>query len=127
MGIGAGRGGAAARVSAPGAPLGTSVMMVGASFETIYNVPLVGSTAEVAQLAPPPTPGIESVPRRLGGVKMPSLRALRIFSRQADCSSAGRYGLTSLSVRACRANGGGLVGNGCVGHACSPGTSDFGT
>ena len=42
-------------------------------------------------------------------------------------SSSGRNGLISFSVKDCRANGGGAVGNGCVGHACSPGMSDFGT
>ena len=33
----------------------------------------------------------------------------------------------SFSVNDCRANGAGLVGNGCVGQLFSPGTSDCGT
>src|SRR5579872_3724847 len=101
--------------------------MVGASFDTIYRYPLAGSTAAVPQLAPPPTPGIVTVPFMLGGVNRPSLREFRIRSRQVACSASGMYGLTSFSVSACLAKGGGLLGKGCVGHACSPGTSDFGT
>ena len=37
------------------------------------------------------------------------------------------YGFTSSAVIVCRANGGGTVGYGCVGHACSPGMLLFGT
>src|SRR5215471_4826285 len=127
MGTGAGFVGIAPRLSELGDPGGTRVMIVGASLETMYKAPFSGFTAAVAQLAPPPTPGIESVPLRPGGVKMPSLRAARIFSRHVACSSSGRYGLMSFSVSAWRANGGGLVGKGCVGQASSPATSDLGT
>ena len=37
------------------------------------------------------------------------------------------YGLMSSFVNDCFTKGGGLVGNGCVGHVCSPGISLFGT
>src|SRR5579871_5707186 len=99
IGVGAGCAGAAARLSELGEPGGTRGIIVGASCETMYNVPFAGLTADVAQLAPPLTPGIESVPRRLGGVKIPSLRTLRIFSRHMACSSAGKYGLRSVSFK----------------------------
>ena len=36
-------------------------------------------------------------------------------------------GLRSLTVKLCRAKGGGLTGNGCVGQTCSPGISVLGT
>ena len=42
-------------------------------------------------------------------------------------SSSSRYGFTSASVNFSRENGAGLVGNGCVGDDCSPGTSLCGT
>ena len=35
-------------------------------------------------------------------------------------------GLRSSPVNFCRANGGGFVGNGCVGQVSSPGMSDLG-
>ena len=35
--------------------------------------------------------------------------------------------IRSSSVMPCRSNGGGFVGNGCVGDAFSPGTVDAGT
>jgi hypothetical protein len=63
-----------------------------------------------------------------GGVKMPSFRALATRSRIAVyCSGLSSHRFTSSTVNVCFANGGGLVGNGCVGHACSPGTSLCGT
>ena len=71
--------------------------------------------------------GIEIVPRMLGGVNRPSLRLARIFSRSAAWSASGSSGLMSSTVKLCRANGSGQVGNGCVGLACSPGTSEAGT
>ena len=37
------------------------------------------------------------------------------------------YWLISFSFSDCFAKGGGLVGNGCVGQPCSPGTSLAGT
>src|SRR5688572_6571545 len=93
-----------------------------------YTVPLVGFDAVVPQLAPPCAPGIEMVSRVDGGVNRPSLRALSIRFFQSSCSAlVSRYGLTSSGVSVCFAKGGGLVGNGCVGHACSPGMSVFGT
>ncbi len=37
------------------------------------------------------------------------------------------YGLMSCSVNDCRANGGGVVGKGCVGQTCSPNGAPCGT
>src|SRR5947209_6724604 len=100
---------------------------MGNSLETIYIVPLMGSTAELPQLAPPLLPGNWIVPRVLGGVNKPSLRDSRSKSRIQVLSSSDRYGLISFSVKDCRANGGGALGKGCVGDVCSPGTSLCGT
>ena len=43
--------------------------------------------------------------------------------RRRSCSSALMNGLTSSGLNTWRANGGGFVGNGCVGDDASPGTS----
>src|SRR5580692_6829238 len=67
------------------------------------------------------------LPRKLGGVNNPSLRELLSSSRIAAFSASVAYGLISFSVKDWRANGGGFVGNGCVGELHSPGTSDWGT
>ena len=93
----------------------------------MYSVPLGGIHGRGRPACSAAAAGNFDRARKLGGVNSPSLRALRIRSRHSACSSAGMYGFTSFSVRACRAKGGGLVGKGCVGHDCSPGTSDFGT
>src|SRR5712671_1191395 len=90
-------------------------------------IPLVGSTPELPQFAPPLLPGICMVPLRLGGVNKPSLCQVCSISLTLALSSSVKYGLMSFSVNDCRANAGGLVGNGCVGQDSSPGTSDFGT
>src|SRR5580704_18871143 len=102
-------------------------MMAGRSLDTTNMRPRFGSTAELPQVAPPEFPGICTVPCRLGGVKIPSLRNILNSCRILACSASVMYGLMSFSVNDCLANGGGLVGNGCVGQASSPGTSDFGT
>src|SRR5215471_7761116 len=91
-----------------------------------YKYPFVGLTAVIPQLAPPLWPGAEMEPRRLG-VNSPSLREFVSISRMAACSASVANGLMSFSVKDCRANGGGLVGNGCVVELHSPGTSDWGT
>src|SRR5262245_41807248 len=83
--------------------------------------------AELPQFAPPLCPGNSIEPLRLGGVKTPSLREFLSCSRTLACSSGVRYGLMSFSVNDCRANGGGIVGIGCVGDVTSPGTSVCGT
>src|SRR5947209_5443991 len=68
------------------------------------------------------------VSRRPGGVNSPSLRALSIVSRsRARSARSAIYGSMSSAVNFCRANGGGMVGNGCVAQASSPGMWDFGT
>jgi hypothetical protein len=104
-----------------------SRFITGMFLATTYISPRIGSTAPLPQLAPPLWPGIEMLPRMLGGVKSPSLRALRTLAFIASSSAGGRNGLTSFSVNDWRANGAGLVGNGCVGQLASPGTSDCGT
>src|SRR5262249_11941529 len=108
-------------------PGGKSLIYVGISFDTTYNVPFVGSIAELPQLAPPLWPGISIDPFRLRGVKGPSFREFRNSSRTLACSSSERKGLMSFSVNDCRANGGGAVGKGCVGDVFSPGASVCGT
>src|SRR5580765_186708 len=87
-----------------------------------YTVPFAGFDAVQPQFAPPCAPGIETVSFSDGGVKSPSFFALAMRSFQVWRSSGVRMnGSMSFFVRRCRANGGGPEGNGCVGHACSPG------
>src|SRR6185503_5887251 len=112
---------------APGGCGGRRFAVVGSSFETTKRRPFIGSTAELPQFAPPLCPGSMIVPPRLGGVYNPSLRDERKISRTLAWSSSEMYGLMSASVNRWRANGGGAVGNGCVGELCSPGVSDWGT
>src|SRR5689334_3720818 len=94
-----------------------------------YTAPLVGLAAVVPQLAPPCAPGIATVSMpTAGGTNSPPFRALAMRSvHVARCSAVRMYGLISLSVSDCFAKGGGFVGYGWVGHACSPGTSLFST
>ena len=94
--------------------------------------PRCGSAAVVPQFEPPWLPGIEMLsPLRTFGLKRPPCGpvpffALRTRSLSASyCSGVSSYGLTSSSVNDCRTNGAGFVGNGCVGHDCSNGTSLF--
>src|SRR5262245_23560467 len=98
--------------------------ITGRFFDTTYISPLIGSTAELAQFAPPLCPGISIEPWKLGGVNKPSLRDVFKRCRSVSCSAGARNGLMSFSVNDCTANGGGFVGNGCVGEVCSPGRSD---
>ena len=88
-------------------------------------MPRAGSAAVVPQFAPPALPGICIVFVSAGGVKSPLFTDVATivvhFSRSAGSSL--RCGLMSATVKDWRANGSGFVGNGCVGHACSPGTS----
>src|SRR6187549_3114026 len=94
-----------------------------------YTDPLVGFDAVVPQLAPPCAPGMATVSiPTAGGVNRPRLRAFDNRSAHCcRCSGVRTYGLRSPTVRCCGAKAGGLVGNGCVGHECSPGTSLCGT
>src|SRR6476620_202218 len=93
-----------------------------------YTVPLAGFDAVHPQFAPPCAPGIETVSFSDGGVNRPSFFAFAIRSFHVFRSSSVRmYGLMSSFVSLCRANGGGAVGKGCVGHAFSPGISLDGT
>jgi len=93
-----------------------------------YTIPFDGSAAVQPQFAPPWAPGIDTVSLNAGGVNSPSLRAfaMRVF-QVSRCSAVRMYGLISSTVSRCGANGGGAVGNGCVGHAASPGISLEGT
>src|SRR5438105_4476565 len=97
----------------------SSFSIAGKSLETTYKRPDSGSIAAPPQFAPPLLPGIWIVLRPLGGVKRPWFEALRMSSRNLARSSGDRYGERSSTVKLCRANGGGLVGNGCVGHVFS--------
>src|ERR687897_1328926 len=93
-----------------------------------YTMPLDGSAAVQPQFAPPCAPGIETVSFNAGGVNNPSLRASAMrFFQVPRCSGVRTYGLMSSTLSFCGANGGGAVGNGCVGHAASPGISLGGT
>src|SRR5690242_8578661 len=94
----------------------------------MYTMPLFGSAAVVPQFAPPCAPGIDTVSMSDGGVNNPRLRAFAMrFFHVSRCSWVRMYGLMSSTVNDCRAKGGGAVGKGCVGHACSPGISLGGT
>src|SRR5271169_2459582 len=91
-------------------------------------IPVLGSAAPLLQLEPPTSPGIWiesslSVP----GVKIPWLFVVLINARMRSLSASLIYGSISLAVKLWRANGGGLVGTGCVGQDSSPGASLFGT
>src|SRR5947209_3577092 len=91
-------------------------------------MPVSGSAAAPPQLLPPSSPGISIASRlALGGVKTPSLRALRNSSRKRAFSAPSTYGFRSSTLNLSREKGGGFVGNGCVGDDSSPGTSLFGT
>src|ERR1700751_6106985 len=108
--------------------LGSSLIIEGAFLVVMYNVPVGGSTAPLPQLPPPLFPGISTVSFVPAGVKIPSLRAFcscsLVFARSAGSLI---YGSTSSGVNVCVANGGGAIGNGCVGQEGSPGISDWGT
>ncbi len=97
-------------------------------------MPVSGSNAPVCQLPEPHVPGLPSVPRfppgssdlSDGGVKIgPSTNGST--SSSARARSSGVKSIRSSSVTPCASNGGGFVGNGCVGEERSPGTVDRGT
>src|SRR5579871_2030054 len=84
--------------------------------------------AVLPQFAPPLLPGISMVLTSAGGVNNPRLRELATTSLNfATSFGSSKYGFTSSAVKVWRENGGGAVGNGCVGHDSSPGTSERGT
>ena len=89
-------------------------------------MPLSGSTAAPPQLAPPTVPGRCTVPGSEGGVNSGPMRK-RVMASTASARSAGVKSTRSSTVTPWYSKGAGLVGNGCVGEACSPGTSDGGT
>jgi hypothetical protein len=90
-----------------------------------YSIPVSGSNAPPPQFAPPINPGTISMPSSDGGVYRGPRRYFFI-SAWASALSSGVRSNASSSVTPCGENAGGLVGNGCVGHASSPGTSLFG-
>src|SRR5579862_1690704 len=93
--------------------------------EGTYSMPVAGSNAPPAQLAPPPQPGRLMVPRSDGGVNSGPCT----YCLMNACASRRSWGVKSVrsaSVTPWRSKAGGLVGKGCVGEVCSPGTLDCG-
>src|SRR6185503_21273502 len=89
-----------------------------------YTVPSVGFDDVLPKFEPPLLPGMWIASLNPIGVKSPSFLAFAMRCLNWSRSSGvNMYGLTSSGVNFWRANGGGAVGNGCVGHTCSPGTS----
>jgi hypothetical protein len=69
--------------------------------------------------------GTASVPSRLGGVKIPSLRSPAMTARHASRpSGVGPHASSAVSRWG---ESGGSALNGCVGDTCSPGTVLAGT
>jgi len=85
-----------------------------------------GSNAAPLQFMPPRLPGYSTLPRTLGGVKMPSERRLPILLRQSS-RSCGVAPHASSTLSVCGTSGGGAMGKGCVAADASPATSLFGT
>src|SRR6266516_3175607 len=101
--------------------------MVGQSCVVRYTIPLEELAAVLPQLAPPRAPGSDRLSYKPGGVNKPSLRMLVIRPfHEARSIGVSMYGFTSSAVIFWRAKGGGTVGIGWVGQACSPGISLFG-
>src|SRR3954469_1262460 len=92
----------------------------------MYSTPVCGSSAPPPQPAPPMAPGIVSVPTIDGGVNSLPARYAAIVAC-ARALIAGVKSTRSESPKPCRAKGAGLVGNGWVRAAISPGTSLAGT
>ncbi len=92
----------------------------------MYSIPVRGSTAAPDQLPPPTEPGRAIVPSRDGGVKSGPIRK-PFTAAVAIARTSGVKSTRSSGVTPWYSNGAGFVGNGCVGDARSPGTSDGGT
>src|SRR5689334_17163961 len=93
-----------------------------------YNNPRAGSKEPPPQLPPPWRPGKLIVGDSASGRNGPPKRGLCCSMNERQyASSSGVTVATSAIEKVCRANGGGLSGNGCVGEARSPGTSLDGT
>src|SRR4029077_19431938 len=92
----------------------------------VTNSCRLGSNAALLQFIPPTFPGISSDPLIEGGVKIPSERNASIRLRHWRRSKNVTPNASSAET-ACGTIGGGNSGNGCVGDASSPGTSDLGT
>src|SRR6202040_329862 len=77
--------------------------------------------------APPAMPGMRMLlfERENGVNNGPCSKAFNCSS--ARCLNSGVKSMRFSSVEPWRSNGGGLVGKGCVGDVCSPGTVERGT
>src|ERR1700689_4351589 len=95
-------------------------------FELTYKNPVVGSNEAPDQFAPPWKPGTTTVPCRLGGLKAGPRRIVRSWAR-TDARLAAPMSVMFVSSSDWAEIGGGFTGMGCVGDACSPGTSEAGT
>src|SRR5690606_41207266 len=98
-------------------PASNIVIIQGISFALTYNRPDSWSQAAPPHSPPPSKPGKMTVPSRLGGTNCPADRDL--FNTVKRESFWREWGFISASVILCLAKGGGLVGRGWVGHACS--------
>src|SRR5574342_697966 len=97
-----------------------------ASIELTYNVLVSGSKDAPPQFAPPLVPGNKIVALSPIGVYKPPNAAPSVKPAQYALDS-GVMSVNSSGLMLCLANGGGLSGCGCVGHACAPGVSLAGT
>src|SRR4029077_11374843 len=111
------------RALGPLSPLsGASAPVHAISLAFTYRIAVCVSTAEPPHSAPPSNPGKITVSfPTLNGTNCPSLRNFRKLSSAHWCASGVRV-VSISSLRNCRANGAGLVGNGCSEAATSPGT-----
>src|SRR5436190_21500569 len=90
----------------------------------INTKPFSGIAAVLPQLAPPTAPGIANVSLfNDRGTNIPVGTVSNLFFHDIRSESERKYGSRSADVIFCRLNGGTIVGNGCVGDDCSPGTS----
>src|SRR5215469_14110336 len=83
-----------------------------------------GSYAALPQFTPPTLPGACTVPCKLGGVKIPSLREAAILSWH-HLASSGLGPQVSATLNCSGTSE--IVEKGCVGELSSPAISDFGT
>src|SRR5688572_19393661 len=103
----------------------TMANIQGISLAFTYNIP-AGSYDAPPHSAPPSKPGKIIVPSLLGGINCSPVLKFANFSVTKDSISGVNLLIISF-VKACRANGGGFRGSGCVGQASSPSKSDLRT
>src|SRR5437899_158717 len=111
-----------------GAPVGEATILPAPPRLLVFTKikPSPGSNDTPPQFPPPIVPGKISVGDSPKGVYGPSCRSFANQSAQNVCASGVRV-VSSAEVKLMRASGGGLSGNGWVGHDSSPGTSLLGT